>query len=187
MDWVAGIRGIRSLIVWGTRRPTPQEETNPLARQRAYGGLVGLPLVALRRRIDPRPAGMPERCGRPRDARVPEERWTREAPVDPRLLAAACGHRRDPGLCLPCGGGRAFPLCAPGGAPPGGEAGTCPGAGLAQGNIGRALRALDDGVITGLDGLPGDPERVDEGLAKPGLRGATALIGGQGAGGLDGV
>jgi hypothetical protein len=156
---------IDGLIIRGALLPTPKEETNPLERQSAYSGLMGFPLVALLLVRDPRPAGMPDRFGGPLDERLPQELWTLEAPVHPGLLAAACGHRRDPGILLQCGGGRrAFSWFAKGGEQPGGEDGTGPGEGLEQGEIGLVLRALRDGVIKGLDGLRGAPELVDEGL-----------------------
>ena len=42
-------------------------------------------------------------------------------------------------------------------------------------------------MIKGRHGLPGDPEWVAQGLDEPGLGSANALIGGPGAGRLDGV
>ena len=154
---------------------------DPRARQRAHGRLVGFALGALRLGRAPRPAGLPDRCGRPRDARVPEARWTREAPVPPGLRATACGHRRHARLLLPCGGaGRAFPLCAAGDAPPGGADGTCPWEGWAQGALGRALRA---GMIPGRARLPGDAKRVDQGVDQPGMGGEHTRSGRQGGSG----
>lgn len=49
------------------------------------------------------------------------------------------------------------------------------------------LSARCAGVFTGLDRLRGDPELVDQGLDAPGVGGDHALIGGRGAGRLDGV
>jgi hypothetical protein len=91
---------IDGLIIRGALLPTPKEDTNPLERQSAYSGLMGFPLVALLLVIDPRPEGMPDRCGCPLDERLPQELWTLEAPVHPGLLATAFGHRRDPGIFL---------------------------------------------------------------------------------------
>ena len=97
--------------------------------------------------------------------------------MHPGLLAAAFGHRRDPGIFLQFGGGRiAFSLFAKGGEQPGGEDGTGPGEGLEQGEIGMVLRALRDGVIKGLDCLQGDPELVDEGLDEQGRRGDFTTV-----------
>jgi hypothetical protein len=147
------------LIRWGTILPTSKEETAPLACQRAHSGLMGFSLVALLLVIDPRPAGRPERCGGPLDARVPAALGTREAPVAPGLLAAACGDRCDPGLLWPGGGGgRALPLCATGDVPPGGEDGPRAWERLAQEESRLALRALRDGVIKGRNGRQGAPE-----------------------------
>jgi hypothetical protein len=179
---------IDGLIIRGAILPTPKEETAPVDRQSAHGGLMRVPLVALLRVIDPRPEGMPDRFGCPLDARVPEELWTREAPGHPGLLAAAFSHRRDPRICLQCGGGGiAFPWFAEGDEQPGGDAGARAWEGLEQGEIGMALSALRAGVSTGLERRQGDAELVDQGLDEQGLGGDDALIGGQGHSGLDGV
>src|SRR5262245_1386310 len=178
---------IDGLIRRGTILPTPQEETNPLARQRTHGGLGCFPLVTLLLGIDLRPAGMPDRCGGALDERVPQELWSLEASVHPGLLAAAFGHRRDPRIFLQCGGGIAFPLCAEGDEQPGGADGACPGEGLAQGASGMVWRALRDGGIKGRDRLQGNAELGDKGLDEHGMRGDHALVDGQGGRGLDGV
>ncbi len=168
--------------------PTPEENAAPLERQRAHSGLVGFARLALRLRIDPRPAGMPDRCGGPLYKRVPQELWTLKPPVPPGLLPAAFGPRRAPRLCLPCGsGGRAFPLFATGDEQPGGTDGACPWERRAQGAIGMAVSALREGMIKGLARRQGDPEVVDKGLDEHGMRGDTPRIGGQGGGGFDGV
>ena len=176
------------LVLGGTILPTAQEETEPWACQSAHGGLRRFPLGALRLVGDPRPASLPERCGGPRDARVPEALGTREAPVPPGLRAAACGDRCDPGILVPCGGGaRAFPLGATGDEPPGGADGTGAWERRAQGDIGRALRALRAGGITGCQRLHGAPAWGDKRLDEPGMGSAHARSGGPGAGRLDGV
>jgi hypothetical protein len=164
----------------GARLPPPQEETTPLARQRAHGGLLRFALVALLRVIDPRPEGRPERCGGPLDARVPRDLGALEAPVPPGLLAAAFGHRRHPRVFWPCGGGRAVAWFAAGDAQPGGDDGTRAWERLGQGAIGVVLGALGAGVRTGLERLPGAPALIDQGLAEQGMGGDHALIGGQG-------
>jgi hypothetical protein len=175
-------------IIQGTILPTPREETDPLECQSAHGGLMRFPLVVLLLVIPPRPEGMPDRCGGPLDACLPEALGTLEAPVHPGLLAAAFGDGRAPRLFLPCGGGgRAFPLCAEGDEPPGGADGSRPWERLEQGEIRMALRALRDGVITGCERRPGDPELVDESLDEQGMGGDNALSGGQGGGRRDGV
>ena len=102
---------IDGLIVQGTILPTPIEDTDPLACQSAHSGLRRFPLVALLLVINPRPEGMPDRCGGPLAACLPEERRTLEAPVHPGLRATACSDWRDPRIFLSCGGGGiAFPL-----------------------------------------------------------------------------
>jgi hypothetical protein len=63
---------IGGLLIGGTILPTPKEDTEPLACQRAPGGLMRFPLVALLRVRDARPEGMPERFGGPGDERLPE-------------------------------------------------------------------------------------------------------------------
>src|SRR5262247_3084504 len=104
---------IDGCIVRRALLPASREDADPFARQRSYGSLMGLALVALLRIVDLRPAGMPERLRCPCDARLPEARGTLEAPVPPGLLAAACGHRRAPGIFLPrCGGSIPGALCA---------------------------------------------------------------------------
>jgi len=172
-------------LIWGTLLPPPQEATEPLACQRAPGGLRRVPLVALLLGIHPRPAGMPERCGGPRDERVPEDLGPLEAPVSPGLLAPACGAGGAPGILLPCGGGgRAFPLFATGDEQPGGEDGPRSWERLAQGAIRLALRA---GRSQGLHGCQGDPALVDKGWDAQGLGRDTARLRGQGEGRLEGV
>src|SRR5262245_40890827 len=88
------------LIVRRALLPAPIQEAAPFERQRAYGSLMSLALVALLLVVDLRPEGMPDRRRRPCDERLPEERGPREAPVPPSLRAAACGHRCDPGIFL---------------------------------------------------------------------------------------
>ena len=179
---------IDGCILRGALLPTPKAETNPRERQSAHGGLMRLPLVALRLGRDPRPAGLPDRCGGPRDACWPQALGTLAVPVHPRLLAAACGDGRASRLCLPCsGGGRACALFAEGDEPPGGADGAGAGQRREQGKIGMVVRARRHGVRKGLDRVSGDPELVDQGLDESGIGGDTPRIGGQGRGGLDGV
>jgi hypothetical protein len=175
------------LIIGGTRLPTPAEDTEPLAGQRAHGGLMRLPCVTLRLVIDPRPESIPDRFGGPLDAGLPEALGTREAPVPPGLLAAAGGARSAPGIFWQGGGARAGALFAQGDAQPGGQdgAGSCER--LEQGAIRLALRTLRAGMIKGRHRLPGASEWGDKGRDKPGMGRANARIGGQGEGRLEGV
>src|SRR5262245_30515050 len=107
---------------------------------------MGLALVALLLVVKLRPEGMPDRLRRPFDERVPEELWTLETPVHPGFLAAAFGHRRNPGIFLEFGGGGiAGALFTEGDEQPRGKDGACSGEGLEQGEIGMTLSALRDG------------------------------------------
>ncbi len=145
---------IGGLIVRGTILPTPKEHADPLERQRAYGGLVGLALVALLLVIDLCPEGMPRGFRRPFHEGLAEELRALEAPVDPRLLAATFGDGCNTGVPLECGGRRlAVALFPKGDEQPGGEDGPCAREGLEEGEIGMTLGTLRDGVVKGLDRL----------------------------------
>ena len=63
---------------------------------------------------------------------------------------------------------------------PGGEARARSWEGLAQGEIGMALRALRDGGVEIGESLQGDPELDDEGLNQEGIGRDDAVIGGEG-------
>ena len=176
------------LLVRGALVPTPREQTHPCARQGPHGGLRGFPRVALRLGRDPGPAGMPERCRRPRPTRVAAAGRAREAPVDPRCFAAALRHGCDPGrLWACCGGSRACAWLAPGHQEAGSAARSGPWQGLAAGQVGRVLGARGAGGVQVLEGVPGDTERADEGLDEQGLGGDAARRGGPGPGGLASV
>ena len=168
--------------------PTPIQDAEPCERQCPDDGLMGLALVALLLVVHLRPEGMPERRRGPCDARVPEERGTLEAPVDPGCLAAPFGYWRDPGLWLACGGGGiACALCAEGDEEPRGADGACSWEGLAQGESGMALRVLRDGSVAISAGLQGDPELGDAGLHQERMGHDDAGIGGQGWRRFDGL
>src|SRR5215831_1691133 len=111
------------LIVWRALLPASIEDADPCECQCPDGGLMGLALVALLLVVHLCPEGMSDRLRRPCDKCLPEERGTLEAPVHPGLLAAPFRHRRDPGICLECGGGIGCALFAAGDEPPGGEDG----------------------------------------------------------------
>jgi hypothetical protein len=171
---------IGRLIVRGSLLPTPIENTNPFERQGPHGGLMGFPLVALLLVRDLRPERMPDRLSRPLYARLADELWTLEAPMDPGFLAAAFRHWRDAGVLLECSGGRiACPLFAEGDEEPGGKDGARTWKGLEQGEIGMALGTLGDGVVEGLNSVQGDTELADQGLDAQDMRGDDARIAGQ--------
>ncbi len=131
---------------------------------------------------------MPNRLCGPLHERLPEELWTLETPVHPGFLAAAFGHRRDPGIFLQCSGGRIpFALLPEGNQEARSKDGSRAGEGLKQGEIGMPLGALRDGMIKGLDCVQGHAKLTDQGLDEQGIGGDDALISGQGRRGFDGV
>jgi len=149
---------------------------------------MGFPLVALLLVIDPRPEGMPDRFSRPLHKRLSEECRALEAPVDPRLFAAAFGHWGNPGILLEFnGGGIAFALLTKGDQEAGSEDGSGTWESLKEGKVGVALGALGDSSVKILDGVQGDTELADKCLDEQGMGGDDTLIGGQGHGGFDGV
>src|SRR5437773_1588015 len=151
-------RGIRG----GALLPTPREEADPLAGQGAHGRLVCLAWLALLLRRDLGPAGMPGGCRRPRDQRLAQALWPREAPVPPGLLATARRDWRNAGGCLTCRGrGNAFPWCAAGDEEAGSTHGPSPWHGVTPRTGGRVLRALGAGVVAVGHGRQGNPEWGD--------------------------
>src|SRR5215471_6477762 len=175
-------------IVRGSLLPTPIEKTHPFERQGPHGGLMGFPLVALLLGIEPCPEGMPARCSRLLHKRLSEECRALEAPVEPRVFAAALGHWCHLGLLLEfCGGSRACALLAKGNQEAGSEDRSGPWKSLEAGKVGMGLGALGDGSVKVLDSVQGDTELADEGLDEQGRGGDDALIGRQGHGGLESV
>ena len=163
--------------------PAPKEDADPLERQRPYGGLMGLALVALLLVVHLCPEGMPDGFRGPFDERLSEERGALQAPVDPGLLAAAFGYWRDTGVFLEfLGGGIAFALFAKGDEEPGGKDGARAWQGGKEREIGMALGALRDGVVEICNSLQSDAELGDEGLHQEGIGGDDPVIGGQGCG-----
>src|SRR5262245_10299381 len=131
---------------------------------------------------------MPDRLSRPLYERLADELWTLEAPMDPGFLAAAFRHWRDAGVLLEFSGGRiACPLFAEGDEEPGGKDRTRTWKGLEQGEIGRTLGPLGDGVVEGLDSVQGGTELADKGLDEQDIGGDDALIAGQRRGRFDGL
>jgi hypothetical protein len=176
------------LTIRGTLRPTPKKQAAPLERQRADGSLVGCARVALLLGIDLCPEGMSRGFCRPCHACGAEERRTLKAPVDPGLLAAACGHRRAAGLLLEClGRGRAFALGTKGDEEAGGKDGPGAWQRLTQRKVGGLLGAWGDDVSEICQRLPGDAEWGHERWPQEGRGGDDAVIGGPGKGALDGL
>ena len=169
---------IDGCIVRRALLPAPRAEADPFERQRSYGSLMGLALVALLLVVHLGPEGMPDRLRRPCDKRVPEARGTREAPAHLGLRAAPCGSWRDPSIFLEFGGGGiAFALVAKGDQETRSEDRARSWQGLAQGEIGMALHALRAGGVA-----------IGAGLHQERLGGDDAVIGGEGYGrcaGLD--
>jgi hypothetical protein len=175
-------------LIGGALLPTPREEAAPCEGPGAHGRLVRLALLALLLIRDLGPEGMSDGCRRPRDTRLAQARWTREAPVDPGLLAAAFRHRCNARLLLEVGGGgQAFALFAAGDAEAGRKHGPSPWQGVQQREVGMGLGALGDGVVDVGKGLHGDPEVGDEGVHEEDMGGDDAVIGSQRAGALDGL
>jgi hypothetical protein len=168
--------------------PTPIENTDPFERQGAHGGLRRVALVTLLLIVDLGPEGMSNRLCGPLHERVPEELWTLETPVHPGFLAAAFGHRCDPGIFLQGGGGRIpFAWLPEGDQEAGRKDGSRAGEGLKQGEIGMMLGALRDGMIKGLDRVQSHAKLTDQGLDEQGIGGDDTFISGQGSRGFDGV
>src|SRR6266545_851401 len=116
---------IDGLLVWGALLPTPVEDADPFECQRAHGGLVCFPGIALLLVIDLRPEGMADRFRGPLHEGLTEERRTLKAPVDPAFLAAPFCDRCNPRELLEFGSGRiAFALFAKGDEEPRSEDGT---------------------------------------------------------------
>jgi len=131
---------------------------------------------------------MADGFGSPLYERVAQERRALQAPVDPGCVAAAFGHRRDPGVCLArIRSGVAVTWFAEGGKKSGGQDGASTWQGVKQGKVGMALGILRTGVVEGVDGWPGDAELAGKSLNQEGSGGDDALLGGQRGGALDGL
>src|SRR2546425_7881405 len=161
---------IDRFIVRGAILPTPIENTDPFERQGAHGGLMRVAFVTLLLRVDLGPEGMPNRLCGPLHERLPEELWTLETPVHPGFLAAAFGHRRDPGIFLQCSGGRIpFALLPEGNQEARSKDGARAGEGLKQGENGMPPGGLRDGMIKSLDCVRGHAKLTDQGPGEPGI------------------
>jgi hypothetical protein len=80
-----------------------------------------------------------------------------------------------------------FALCAEGGEEAGSQNGASAWQGVKQGEVGMALGVWRNGVVEGVDGLPGDAELADKSLSQEDSGGDDALIRGQWGGALDGL
>ena len=150
---------IHGFLVWHARLPTPREDANPCEGQVAHGCLVRLALITLLLVIDLRPKGMPGGFSRPLHKRLPQERRTLEAPVDPRFLATAFRDRRDARIFLEFLGRRiAVPLFAKGHEEAWGKDGTGAWQGVKQREGGMVLGAWRDGFIEVGNGRQSDAE-----------------------------
>jgi hypothetical protein len=167
--------------------PTPQEQPAPGERAGPDGSRMGGPLVALRLIVGTGPAGVAAGFGSPRDDCLSQARGAREAPVDPGGVAAAFGHRGNPGVFGELiRRGVAVVWCAEGGEEAGRQDGASAWEGVKHGAVGRALGAVCHGFVKGVDGLPGDPELADQGLHPEDRGGDDTLIGRPGGGARDG-
>ena len=176
------------LIVWFALLPTPREDADPCERQGPHSGLMGLALVPLLLLVALCPEGMPDRLRCPLHARLPQELWTLETPVHPGFLAAAFGHRRDPGICLQGGGGPIpFTLFAAGDQEAGSEDGASAGQSLEEGEVGMAVGPLCAGGIELGDRLQGDTELGNEGLDEEGIGCNDPVIRGERGSRFDGL
>jgi hypothetical protein len=108
--------------------------------------------------------------------------------VDPGIVAAAFGHRRHARILLQrVGRGVTVAWFAEGDQEAGSQDGPSAWQGRQEGAVGRALGARCDGVVAGLDRVPGHTPLGAEGLDEEGLGGDEACIGGQGGGALEGA
>jgi hypothetical protein len=80
--------------------PTPKANPDPFERQGPDSGAMRRSLVPLFLVVGTGPEEMPRGFCRPFDERVSQERGALEAPVAPGCVAAAIGHRRNPGVLL---------------------------------------------------------------------------------------
>ena len=170
------------------RLPTARQEAAPCAGQGPPGGLLGWALVAWWRGGALGPAGRPEGCGGPCDARVSAARRALAAPGHPSRLAAVCRPRRAPRLLLACdGSGRACSWCATGAQAAGRADGPGPRAGLEARAVGRARRLVREGSVDIGHCRQGDAALGDAGLAQKRRGRDTPGIGGERAGRVDGL
>jgi hypothetical protein len=125
--------------------------------------------VAQRLIIGTGPEGVADGVGRPLDEGLAQKCRALPAPVDPGLVAAAFGHRGNPGVCLErisCGVAVAW--FADGGEEARSEDGASAWQGVKHGEIGMTLGVWRNGVVEGVDGLQGDAELADKSLNQAG-------------------
>jgi hypothetical protein len=131
---------------------------------------------------------MPDRFRGPLHEGLSQALGTLEPPVDPGLLAAACGDGRDAGVLWQGGGGRRpCALCPAGAEAPRSDDGTGPGEGLAERDSGMALGPLGEGGGASGDRLQGDTPWGHKGVSQEGMGRAAPRIRGQGEGGSAGL
>jgi hypothetical protein len=144
--------------------------------------------VALLLSVGTGPNAVVDGFGSPLDEWLSPERRALQAPVDPGVVAAAFGHRRNPGVLLArSSGGVAFAWCADGGAEAGSQDGTSTWQGVKPGEGRRALGVWRHGVVEGVDGWQGDAELADQSLNQEGRGSDNARIGAPWGGALDGL
>src|SRR5210317_1405320 len=90
------------LVVWGPGLPTTVEDADPLERQSAYSGLVGTAFIALLSIVSAGPERLVDRLSGPLDKGLSQEGRALPSPMDPMLLTAPLGHRRNTRVLLYC-------------------------------------------------------------------------------------
>src|SRR5262249_11653479 len=139
---------IAGCIIRGALLPTPIEDAAPLAGPGAPGRLACLALLALLRRRNLGPEGMPRGFRRPLAQRLAPALWTLKTPVPPGLRATACRAWRHAGVFWECGGGgKAFPWCAAVDKEAGSKNGPSPWQGGKPREVGMVLSALGAGLV----------------------------------------
>jgi hypothetical protein len=148
------------------------QDATPLEGQGAHGCLGRLARGALRLVRDLGPAGMSGGFRRPLHKRLAQHLGTRETPVDPRVLPAAFRHGRHSRSFLEVlGRSGALSWCTKGPKATGGKDRTGAWPSRKQGEVGRLLGPLCNGVVEGGNALQGDAEWGHERLPEQGVGG----------------
>jgi hypothetical protein len=181
-------REIDRFIIGRAILPTPQDDTEPFARECPDGSLMGGAFVALLLVVGTGPAGRPHRCSGPLHEGLSQECGALETPVPPGLVAAAFRHRRHASIPLPLiRRGVAVAWFAKGDEETWGKDGASAGEGVQSREVGMALGAVGQGLGERLDRVQRHAALGHEGLDREGMGGDAAFSGGQRRRALDGV